>query len=53
MQYALIFSDLQRILALMGETLYPTPRLRAPHPAQRVSPYLWRGGPITRVPCTI
>jgi putative transposase len=40
----------RRLPTLGVETLYPTPRLRAPHLAQRVSPYLWRGGPITRVP---
>jgi putative transposase len=31
-------------------TISPTPRLRAPHPAQRISPDLLRGVPITRGP---
>jgi putative transposase len=31
------------------ETMYPKPRLRAPHPAHRVYPYWLRGVPITRV----
>jgi putative transposase len=39
-----------RLLRTMGlETIYPTPRLRQPHPAHRVYPYLLRGVPITRV----
>ena len=38
-----------RRLRTMGlETLYPKPRMREPHPAHRVSPYLLRGMPITR-----
>src|SRR6266516_1409994 len=37
-------------LRTMGlETLYPKPRMREPHPAHRVYPYLLRGMPITRV----
>ena len=39
-----------RLLRTMGlETIDPTPRLRAPHPAHRVYPYWRRGVPITRV----
>ena len=39
-----------RRLRTMGlETIYPNPRLRHPHPAHRVYPYLLRGVPITRV----
>ena len=39
-----------RLLRTMGlETVYPNPRLSEPHPAHRVSPYLLRGVPITRV----
>ena len=39
-----------RLLRTMGlETIYPKPRLRQPHPAHRVYPYLLRGVPITRV----
>jgi putative transposase len=38
-----------RGLHTMGlETIYPKPRLREPHPAHRLSPYLLRGVPITR-----
>jgi putative transposase len=39
-----------RLRRTMGlETLSPTPRLRQPHPAHRVYPYLLRGVPVTRV----
>jgi putative transposase len=39
-----------RLLRTMGlETISPKPRLSEPHPAHRVSPYLLRGVPITRV----
>ena len=39
-----------RLLHTLGlETISPKPRLRAPHPAHRVYPYLLRGVPITRV----
>ena len=39
-----------RRLPIMGvETIYPTPRMREPHPAHRVDPSLLRGVPITRV----
>ena len=31
------------------ETIYPKPRLSTPHPTHRVSPYVLRGVPITRV----
>ena len=39
-----------RRLRTMGlETIYPKPRMRQPHPAHRVYPYLLRGVPSTRV----
>jgi putative transposase len=39
-----------RLLRIMGvETIYPKPRMREPHPAHRVYPYVLRGVPITRV----
>jgi putative transposase len=39
-----------RLLRTMGlEAIYPKPRTSQPHPEHRVSPYLLRGMPITRV----
>jgi putative transposase len=39
----------QRLRTMGLETIYPKPRLRAPHPTHRVYPYGLRGVPITRV----
>jgi putative transposase len=48
--YAVNHKRVARLLHTMGlETIYPKPRLRQPHPAHRVYPYLLRGVPITRV----
>lgn len=48
--YAVNHKRVARLLHTMGlETIYPKPRLSAPHPAHRVYPYLLRGVPITRV----
>jgi putative transposase len=48
--YAVNHKRVARLLRTMGlETVSPKPRLSAPHPAHRVSPYLLRGVPITRV----
>ena len=48
--YAVHHKRVARLLRTMGlETIYPKPRLSQPHPAHRVSPYLLRGVPITRV----
>ena len=48
--YAVNHKRVARLLRTMGlETIYPKPRLSAPHPAHRVYPYLLRGVPITRV----
>jgi putative transposase len=48
--YAVNHKRVARLRHTMGlETIYPKPRLRAPPPAHRVSPYLLRGVPITRV----
>ena len=48
--YAVHPKRVARLLRTMGlETIYPKPRLSAPHPAHRVSPYVLRGVPITRV----
>src|SRR2546426_10445349 len=48
--YAVNHKRVARLLHTMGlETIYPKPRLSEPHPAHRVSPYLLRGVPITRV----
>jgi putative transposase len=39
--YAVHHTRVARLLRTMGlETIYPTPRMSAPHPAHRVSPYL-------------
>ena len=48
--YAVNHKRVARLLRTMGlETIYPKPRLSAPHPAHQVYPYLLRGVPITRV----
>ena len=48
--YAVHHQRVARRLPIMGvETIYPTPRMREPHPAHRVDPSLLRGVPITRV----
>ena len=48
--YAVNHKRVARRLRTMGlEPIYPQPRLRAPHPAHRVSPYLLRGVPLSRV----
>ena len=48
--YAVNHKRVARLLRTMGlETIYPKPRLSAPHPAHRGYPYLLRGVPITRV----
>ncbi len=48
--YVVNHKRVARLLHTMGlETIYPQPRLREPHPAHRVYPYLLRGVPITRV----
>lgn len=48
--YAVNQKRVARLLRTMGlETIYPKPRISAPHPAHRVYPYLLRGVPITRV----
>jgi putative transposase len=48
--YAVNHTRVARRLRIMGlETISPKPRMRAPHPAHRVYPYLLRGVPITRV----
>jgi putative transposase len=48
--YAVHHKRVARLLRTMGwETIYPKPRLSQPHAAHRVSPYLLRGVPITRV----
>lgn len=48
--YAVNPKRVARLLRTMGlETIYPKPRLSAPHPAHRVYPYWLRGVPITRV----
>jgi putative transposase len=47
--YAVHHKRVARLLRTMGlETIDPKPRLRNPHPAQRVYPYWRRGVPITR-----
>jgi putative transposase len=48
--YAVNHKRVARLLRTMGlETISPKPRMSEPHPAHRVSPYLLRGVPITRV----
>ena len=48
--YAVNPKRVARLLQTMGlETIYPNPRLSEPHPAHRISPYLLRGVPSTRV----
>ena len=48
--YAVNHKRVARLLRTMGlETIDPKPRMSEPHPAHRVSPYLLRGVPITRV----
>jgi putative transposase len=48
--YAVNHKRVARLLRTMGlETIYPKPHTSQPHPAHRVSPYLLRDVPITRV----
>jgi putative transposase len=48
--YAVHHKRVAWLLRPLGlETIYPKPRLSAPHPAHRVYPYWLRGVPITRV----
>jgi putative transposase len=48
--YAVHHKRVARLLRTMGlETIYPKPRMSAPHAAHRVYPYWLRGVPITRV----
>jgi len=48
--YRVHHKRVSRLLHTMGlETIYSKPRLTQPSPAHRVSPYLLRGVPITRV----
>lgn len=39
----------RRLRTMSLEAIDPKPRMRAPHPAHRVSPYWLRGIPSTRV----
>jgi putative transposase len=48
--YVVNHKRVARLLHTMGlETIYPKPHLSQGHPTHRVSPYLLRGVPITRV----
>jgi len=48
--YAVNHKRVARLMHTRGiEAIYPKPRLRQPQPEHRVSPYVLRGVPMTRV----